>query len=81
MIEKKRDDYDTDDRLDYLDGWHTECGLGFKTKRDLGRRVKFRVPEPTADGKTRMVPHHQSASVAFDHGRRERMALREIRGI
>ena len=41
---KPRSEWDTEDLLDYLDGWHAECGVGFKVERDVDRRVSFLDP-------------------------------------
>ncbi len=41
---KPRDNWDHEDWLDYLDGWHEASDLGFKTDRDLNRGVEWRDP-------------------------------------
>jgi hypothetical protein len=41
MSIKPRDQWDRDDRLDYLDGWHEASGLGFKSSRDRDRVIAW----------------------------------------
>lgn len=41
---KPRSEWDREDLLDYLDGWHAESGLGFKVERDTFRRVVWLDP-------------------------------------
>jgi hypothetical protein len=88
---KPQELWDGADWLDWLDGWHEECGLGFKSKRDLDRVVRFDVeqevkPEDILNDffgakAPEPVRHEHAARALFDLGRDHRIAHRQATGV
>ncbi len=67
---KPEDQWDTEDRLDHLDGWHAASGVGFKSTRDPEREVKVYGPgEPHIH---RYVTHTHPAADLIAAGRTAR---------
>lgn len=68
---------DTEGKRDWLDGWHEECGVGFKSKRDRTAMRKHLVGH--SDG----VPIHNPvpADQLMACGRTERQQVREARAV
>lgn len=70
---------DAEGKLDYLDGWHEACGLGFKTDRDPGAIRRHLVGRNQATGVT--LYDDVTARRLMGCGREERQQVREARGI
>ncbi len=60
---KPRTDWDTEDLLDYLEGWHAECDVGFSVQRSAARRVAFVDPSAVCP----KFPRLQSAPAQLRH--------------
>lgn len=72
------------DRLDWLDGWHEECGVHFKSKRVPNRTVSWPDPDDLAaaareERKPRRLTHKAGALLAA--GRSARVRHREETGL
>ncbi len=82
---KPREQWDSEDRLDYLDGWHEESGIGFRSTRNRERVVRFEVaPTDETNYRTRALgPTHvqHPASALFALGRDHRIAHKQATGI
>lgn len=81
---------DVEGRLDWMDGWHEESGLGFKTKRDPeATRLHLETHlAPTAcmecrriGNRTQCHHHEVTAAACMKAGRMERREVREARGL
>ena len=85
---KPRDQWDREDLLDYLDGWHEASDLGFKTSRDTARVVSWPDPDDVGrmfnmlglpDALAQTLSHPAAALMAAGRTARERH--REEHGI
>ena len=75
-------------KRDWLDGWHEECGMGFKSQRSpTAERLHFEMdPQPGTCADCRrlgVVCQHRAVTAAecMEAGRLERRAIREARGV
>jgi hypothetical protein len=70
---------DVEGRLDWLDGWHEECGLNFKTERnpDAMRRHLTGRHQTTGVLLYDEIPARQ----LMNCGREERIQIRDARGV
>lgn len=69
---KPKDQWDVEDWLDHLDGWHEASGLGFTSERDLGRAVNIYGPRPSDPNLPRPVIGRHPASALHAAGRTAR---------
>ena len=91
---KPREQWDREDYLDFLDGWHEESGLGLVSQRDRQRTVRYEVL-PEGDAIKNLLddffspmsepvePEYRThlSGLLFDLGRDHRVAHRQATGI
>jgi len=76
---KPREQWDVEDWLDHLDGWHEGSGLGFNSERDFERVVQVEAPE-SRPGR-RIISHTHNASALIAAGRTARDRHRGDHGV